>query len=123
MRWKSASRQTRLYLIASFVLAAGLGSSLSIYLAAGDVSDAVSGYGIEETKPYIHDLELYGGKANVIAAEITKWFEGLWHGKSLAYTVAFITIIASMALFFVAYHLPSESGPDDRNRNGRGGSY
>jgi hypothetical protein len=63
------------------------------------------------SKMYIHDLEVYGGKANVLADEFRRWFDSLWQGKSLASTVACITIFISFGLAFVAYNLPPDSEP------------
>jgi len=68
---------------------------------------------LEGSKKYLHDLELYGGKVNVLAAEFTNWFYGLWHGKSLAFTTGCITIVISFLLFFIAYHSPSALEPDN----------
>jgi len=61
----------------------------------------------ENSKKYIHDLELYGGKAAVLADDLMRWFAGLWHGKSLAFTIACVTIFISLWVFFAAAHLPS----------------
>ncbi len=112
MKWKIANPQTRLYLIAAIILVVGLGSSTLIYLTAADVSDTVLGYEVVESKKYMRDLELYGGKANVLAAEFMQWFDGLWHGKSLAFTVGFISVFISVVLFFVAYHMTTDSRSD-----------
>ena len=100
MKWKTANLQTRLYLISAIILLVGLGSAILIYLTAENDSYGILGY--EDSKTYIHDLELYGGKANVLASEFMRWFGGLWHGKSLAFTVACITIFISFGFFFVA---------------------
>jgi hypothetical protein len=68
----------------------------------------------------LHDLEVYGGKANVIAAQFREWFDGLWHGKQLAFTVAVITVIAACAFKFFATPLPPDpeapgaKGSDDQ---------
>ena len=112
MKWKTTDLQTRLYLISAIILLVGLSSSIWIYLKAENDSKRIFGYEIvggnaylispENSKKYIHDLELYGGKANVLADEFMNWFVGLWHGKSLAFTVAFITILISLGIFFVA---------------------
>jgi homoserine kinase len=100
--------QTRLYLGGAITLLLGLGSSAIIYLTAVDVADGGLGSEVAESKMYRHDLELYGGKANVLAAEFMNWFGGLWHGQPLAYTVGWITIFIAFGLFFVAYHTPSD---------------
>ena len=117
MKGKITNLQTRLYLITAIILLVGLGSAILIYLIAENDSDSVLGY--EDSKKYIHDLELYGGKANVLANEFMRWFAGLWHGKSLAFTVACITIFISFGVFFVANHLPSDLKSDARDENNR----
>jgi hypothetical protein len=53
----------------------------------------------------MYDLELYGGKAAVLADEFTRWFAGLWHGKSLACMGACIAIFISLGAFFAAANL------------------
>lgn len=121
--------QRRLYLFTAIILLAGLGSAILIYLGAGNDSQGVLGYEAagghvypispEDSKMYIHDLELYGGKLNVLADEFMRWFVGLWHGKSLAFTVACITIFVSLGFFFVAHNLKSEGGAED-NQTGHG---
>lgn len=132
MKWKITKLQTLLYLISAVVLLVGLSSALLLYLTAENDSDSVAGYEIEggnvypvtpeDSKKYLHDLELYGGKANVIANDFMRWFAGLWHGKSLALTVACITIFISFGFFFVANHLPPGSKSDGRGENNQVGS-
>jgi hypothetical protein len=129
MKWKTTNLQTRLYLISAIILLVGLSSSIWIYLTAEDDSKRVLGYEIvggnaylitpDNSKKYVHDLELYGGKANVLADEFMRWFIGLWHGKSLAFTVAFITIFISLGFFFVARTSPSYLAYDAHDDNNR----
>jgi len=120
MKWKITNLQTGLYLITAIILLVGMGGAILIYLTAENDSDSVLGY--ENSKRYIHDLELYGGKANVVANEFERWFVGLWHGKSLAFIVACITIFISFGFFFVAKHLPSHLKSDARGKNNRVGT-
>ena len=122
MKWKITALQTRLYLISAITLLIGLGSAVFIYLTTENAADSFSGYEALESKKYIRDLELYGGKANVLANEFMGWFDGLWHGKSLAFTVACITIVISLGLFFVAHHMPSGLEADARDEDNRGGT-
>ena len=110
MKRKITDKQTRLYLLSVVILLVGLGSAITIYLTA--VNDSDNALDFENSKMYIHDLELYGGKANVLAEEFRNWFAGLWHGKSLSYTVACITLVISFGVFFVANHLPPDSKSD-----------
>ncbi len=76
----------------------------------------------EDSKQYLHGLELYGGKANVLMDKLRRGFMGLWHGKSLAYTMACITIFVSFVLFYTAHYLlPTRlesDGPVKDNRVG-----
>jgi hypothetical protein len=130
MNWKTTNLQTRLYLISAIILLIGLSSSIWIYLTA-EKSKNFFGYEIaggnaylimpENSKKYIHDLNLYGGNTAVLADEFNRWFVGLWHGKSLAFTVAFITIFIALGFFFVARTSPPglESNARDEN-NGVG---
>jgi hypothetical protein len=119
---RNMSTQARLYLASAVILAAGAAGAVFIYLTAGDVPDSALGYEVEESKRYMRDLELYGGKANVLAAEFMNWFRGLWHGRSLAFTVAFVAVVVSLGLFVVAYHMPPGSHPGDRDGDDRGGT-
>jgi hypothetical protein len=133
MKWKIANQRTGLCLIGAIMLLVGLGSAVFIYRAATNDSSSASGYEViggfiypssgVNSKKYMHDLELYGGKAAVLTDEFTRWFAGLWHGTSLAFTVACITIIISLGVFLVAAYLPSRLKPEvsrDRDSAGRG---
>ncbi|MDQ6891758.1 MAG: hypothetical protein M3167_03660 [Acidobacteriota bacterium] len=40
-------------------------------------------------------MQTYGGDANVLASEIRLWFVSLWHGERLAFTAAFLTLLAA----------------------------
>lgn len=122
MKWEITTLQIRLYLISAITLVVGLGSAVFIYLTTENTADSFSGYEVLESKKYIHDLELYGGKANVLANEFMGWFDGLWHGKSLAFTVACITIGISLGVFFVAHHMPTNLEADARDGDNRGGT-
>jgi hypothetical protein len=133
MKWKSTNLQTRLKLISVIILLAGLGSSIAIYLTAEKVSDNALGYESaggtvypitpDNSRMYVHDLELFGGKAAVLANDFRYWFVGLWHGKSLAFTVACIAILISVGVFFVANHLPSDLISNDQGESNRKGKY
>ncbi len=110
----------RLTVIAAVILLAGIGSAVPIYLTAEEPEEGVLGFSPENSKKYRHDLELYGGKANLLASELTDWFDGLWHGRQLAYTVACISAVLSVGLFFVAWQLPADGEPYDRDDDGKG---
>jgi hypothetical protein len=127
MNVNNAKRQRSLYLISAFILAAGLISAGWIYWSAQNDGGDESGYEIvggfvypnssESSKKYVHDLQLYGGKAAVLADSFMRWWFGLWHGKSLASTVVFLTLVASLAFFLAARgwfsHAPHHAKNED----------
>lgn len=118
MKWKNFTLRTRLYTISAVLLVTGLGSAILIYLTADNEGNGVSGYEVvggkvypgmhEQSKRYIHDLEVYGGKAAVLADEFNRWFYGLWHGQTLAFTVAGLAIFLAFVVFIVARNATSE---------------
>ena len=112
-----------LQLCGAAVLVLGLIAAAVIYATAGDDSDGAIGYEVVngvvspvasgETKRYRHDLERYGGKMAVVTDEFANWFSTLWHGRSLAITVALLCVVLSAAIFLLAHHLATNQMPDD----------
>ena len=86
MKWKILDLNTCLNLISAIILVVGLVSAVLIYQTAENNVSGVLGY--EEgggsvypimpgdSKKYLRDMELFGGKANVIADELRRWFVG-----------------------------------------------
>ncbi len=115
---KERNPQTRLRMIGIVILLIGLISAAAIYIITERSAASAVGYDIVDgqayaispgsSKRYVHDLEMYGGKAAVMADEFNRWFNGLWQGTSLAYTIAFLSIVTSLGFFFVA----SRTGDD-----------
>ena len=132
MKWKITDLHTCFNLISAIILLVGLGSAVLIYQTAETDLSSALGYEIagksvypimpENSKMYKHDLELYGGKAAVLADELRRWFSGLWQGKSLAFTVACITIFISFGVFFAAHYMPPRLKSDVRSENNRNGT-
>ena len=124
--------RTSLRLISGIVLVVGLGSAILIYWTTNNTPNGVLGYEEgggsvypirpEDSRRYLRDMELYGGKANVLMDEFRRWFTGLWHGQSLAFTVGFITVSISLGILYIASHLPSNSQFDLPSENRRGGT-
>jgi hypothetical protein len=129
---KTTNLQKRLYLISAIILMVGLSSSIWIYLTAENYSKNILGYEVagdnaylitpENSKKYVHDLELYGGKATVLANELMIWFDGLWHGKSLALTIGCVTLFIALGFFFAARATPSHLEYDAHDENDQSGS-
>jgi hypothetical protein len=117
MKWKNINPRLRLNIIGVLILLVGVGSGFFIYRAAlRDSAEALNfepGSGRpfqirpEYTKTYRHDMELYGGKANVALDQFMRDFAGLWQGKRLAFTVAGLAIFVSLVIFYIAHQLPS----------------
>lgn len=133
MKEKILDLYTCLNLISVIILLVGLGSAIFIYRTAEDTQYGVLGYEEgggtvypimpEDSKQYLRGLELYGGKTNVIMDQIRRGFIGLWHGKSLAFTLACITIFISFGAFYAAnYLLPSRLESHDRSEKNRDGT-
>jgi len=127
MNQKIAHLRESLILIGAIIMVVGLGNAIWIYQSAGDYSGSVLGYEIiggtaypiapEDSKVYRRDLEHFGGKAVIVVDDFSRWFIGLWHGKTLAFTVAFISIFISLLFFFIANRLPLilKSNADSEN--------
>jgi hypothetical protein len=108
--------QRRIRDIAVMLLALGLGSALTIYFTAGPTPADPLGYDPLDTKKYLRELELYGGKANVLSVEFRQWFSGLWHGRSLAATVAVLTVLFAFAFWIVASNQVPDDGTGDETK-------
>jgi hypothetical protein len=99
-------------LASAAVLALGLCAAAVVYVTAADDANGAVGYEVingvaypvepADSKAYQRELERFGGKANVLAVEFTRWFAGLWRGRTLAYTLAFLSMVVSLALYLYA---------------------
>lgn len=94
-------------ILAGIVLVAGLTGASVIYLTTSENdTDGATGFTSvldpSNSKMFRHDMRVYGGMANIYADEFIRWFAGLWHGKSLAFTVGAITLFVSFVLFYFA---------------------
>ena len=123
----------RLYLIGALVLVLGLAAAALIYATSKDDAGPAVGYVVAEgkvytiapgdSKKYRHDLELYGGKAALLADDFGNWFAGLWKGRALAFTLAVISIAIAGLLFYFAKLAatdPDRGDPGSRNDDATG---
>jgi hypothetical protein len=110
--------QIRLYLASAVILVSGLIGAAVIYATAPAEDSAELIYGITNDPRYIAELQRIGGTAGVAMAELHQWFDSLWHGKPLAYTVA-VLCTAIAALCFWAAHTqlldPPHEPSDDQD--------
>jgi hypothetical protein len=101
------------------ILLAGLASAALIYVFAGDDRDAEAAREIASGRSYEHNLELIGGKLNVYLVHFNDWFASLWHGTSLAYTVAVLAVAIALACFWIAHLIataPTDESEQERPR-------
>jgi hypothetical protein len=108
MKWATLDPEARIRAGTRAILVLGFAVAIVIFLTAQPPAANPLGYDPLDTKRYLHDLEVYGGKANVLAAEFRDWFDSLWHGRRLAFTVAALSVIAAFAFKFFATPLPSD---------------
>jgi hypothetical protein len=108
------ARLRRVRLVTRAILAVGFVAAVGVYVLAGAQPDNPLNDQLT-SKKYQHDLEVYGGKANVLAAEFRDWFAGLWYGRNLAFTIAVLAILAALVYRFFATPLPEEEELDGRD--------
>lgn len=111
----------RLRLSCLVILVAGLCGAMLIYLLAEDIPDDSLGYvmvngtlyplATSDSKKYRREVQRFGGKAALVFDDFNRWFAELWQGKTLAKTVAWISILASLGIYLFA----SSLGPDARS--------
>jgi len=106
MRWQRLDRSTVLRTISGAILIGGLAAAIVIYANAGAAPAYPAGYDPDDSKQYLRQLELYGGKANVLGVELREWFDGLWHGRTLAFTVAVLAALLAAGFRLAAIPLP-----------------
>jgi hypothetical protein len=87
------------------MLLAGLVAAPVIFLTAAPSDDRLDERP-EDSKQYLRQMEVYGGTANVLASEIREWFYGLWRGRTLAFTVAGLSLLLALAVFVGLTPLP-----------------
>ena len=93
-------RRTRTDIIRAILLV-GLTSAVAVYFTAGDAAADPLANPQDTSKVYRRTMEMVGGQANLMASDITAWFAGLWHGRTLAFTLAALTLAAAYAFHFI----------------------
>jgi hypothetical protein len=119
----NAELKKRLRLSCLIILMAGLCGALLIYLLAEDIPDDSLGNVVvngvvyplstRDSKKYRREVERFGGKSALLFDDFNRWFAELWQGKTLAKTVAWISILVSLGIYLFASLL----GPDARSES------
>jgi hypothetical protein len=105
---------SQLRLLSYVICTLGLFTAIFLYVTASPTPPLPLGYDPFASKTYVRELELYGGKINILAVEFRQWFARLWRGQHLAYTIAFLTLILSSLLWFFGSHAASH--PETRTK-------
>jgi len=113
-----------LNLISILILVVGLSISAFVYFNAQNETASADGYEfvhgqvypihLRDLKRYRRDLEMFGGKAMVLADDFYHWFSSLWKGKRLATTLAVVTIAGSLIGFHLARRQNDSASTDEK---------
>src|SRR5258708_28768541 len=91
----------------STIFILGLGCPFVIYFS-GDPPPANPLGELGDSKMYVHDMLLYGGKANLLGSEFSEWLGTLWPGRRPPVTVACITLLLAGGFPHVGAPQPPE---------------
>jgi hypothetical protein len=120
MKLNLDDRSERLRFISTLVLVVGFLCAVVIYWRADQAATNPLG-DQEDSKQYMRQMELYGGKANVLASDTRQWLVGLFHGRSLALTVVAMAVVVAAGFRFAAIPLPPGAETGRRRGGGSGG--
>jgi hypothetical protein len=99
--------QKRLYFAGTAILVLSLIAAVLIYVSAPPPDPAVAMYGMVDPR-YQIELQQIGGNAAVLMAQLHQWFDSLWHGSRLAYTVAVLGAALAAGCFFTGHFLADD---------------
>lgn len=121
MKLRTANPEASLRLVAAIILLAGWATAGVIYFTVDDVPENPGVDQIENSRMLRRELEMYGGKLNLMGHDLSRWFARLWQGKALWCPIAALTSFTSLVLFVVAEHIqpvPNSPSVKDEQRNG-----
>ena len=97
---------------AGILLASGFGAALVIYRRA--VADTAASFDAEPyTKSFQRQMEVMGGKANLMASDVRNGITGLFQGTRLAWTVFALCALCALVLW-----MPTLGKAPDRSPGG-----
>ena len=98
-RWTDPVARVRF--VVAMILIIGWVIAGVAYVTAPPVAENDDVYELEHSKRYTRDLERIGGKADVLANDLNEWLASTWEGKTRAYTIAVLTVLAAGAYVLV----------------------
>jgi len=99
-----------------------LGSALAIYLTAEPITIDPLLSEMHTSKKYRREMQVIGGKANVLVGDLMDWFAEQWHGETLARTVAILTVGVTLGFRFVATHPDNTATATSEKKTPRSGA-
>ena len=96
--------------VAAAILAVGWAIALGVYVSATPVVENPEVEDIEHSKAYLRQTEMIGGKAAVLGNDLREWFDSLWNGQRLAFTIAVMTIVVAGAYYVWEITAPPVEG-------------
>jgi hypothetical protein len=118
----NAELKRHLRLSCLVILVAGLCGAMLIYLLAEDVPDDSLGYVVvngtvyplatRDSKKYRREVQRFGGKTALLFDDFSRWFAEQWQGRTLARSVAWISILVSLGIYLFANALGPDAQPD-----------
>ena len=125
----NAQLKRRLRLACLIILLAGLSAAMLIHFVAEDIPDDSLGYAIvngtvyplatRDSKIYRRDVQRFGGKAALLFDDINGWFAQLWQGKTLGKSVAWISILLALGIYFFSNSLRPDAPADGKDARER----
>ena len=112
----------RVYNAVAAILTVGLGSAILIFFTATPPGANPLGFEFNDSKRYLRDMERMGGKANLVASQFRLWLTSLFQGRSLAYTVAVLSLLLAFAVWLFAMPLPPDPPADPDATDGTNGA-
>ena len=103
-RYASASRPglaRRFYLAGYAVLACGLLAAALVYAYA----PVGASYQLPYSRQDDYQVERVGGRVAVLVLHFNRWFQGLWHGRQLAWTLAAVSLAIALLCLLVGRSL------------------
>lgn len=87
--------------LSAWILAVGLILAAAVYSKTypGDTDPDPNELNADNSKRYEDSVERIGGKSAVLGIEMEDDLTSLWHGRKLAYTLAGLSITASLLCF------------------------
>ncbi|APA87356.1 hypothetical protein BJG93_17735 [Paraburkholderia sprentiae WSM5005] len=94
--------QKRFYFSGAAILVVSLVAAVLIDVSAPPPDSAVAMYSMADPR-YQTELQQIGGNAAVLMAQLHQWFDSLWHGVRLAYTVAVLGAALAAGCFCLGH--------------------